>query len=409
MRILLINPRSKAQDALPIPPLGILYLAAYVRDIAEIKVLDLNREWANVFGWMEWADMVGFTGTTSQFNDACTLGKLAQNLDCLTVYGGSHASALPDECLKDFDIVVVGEGEQALRSIITTGMIRGIIEFAKIDNIDALPFPARELVPILDYPTRELKRFDGAYTHMMTGRGCSSQCIFCSSPQMWGKPRLMSAERVFAEMMEVYEKYGIKNIHFQDDTFTLSKNRIYDLCTLIIDSQIEFKWSCQTRPDMVDGLLLKTMAFGGCVQIEFGVESGDAKVLKNACKGYTKKQITKAFRLAHNAGITTYGFFVVGLPGETIWTWLKSIWFALSLKMDSSVWTVLMPYPGTKVNGMVKVLDDNYSNWLYKRPIVQVGYLTPRMLSAMRWIADKVTNGFLNKGTYKKEEPKNEN
>ncbi|KKN73874.1 hypothetical protein LCGC14_0396760 [marine sediment metagenome] len=401
MKLLLINPKSKAQDALPIPPLGILYLAAYVRDIADVEVIDDNRErHRNLESRIRNADIIGLTGTTSQYSEACKLAELARKHNKMVIYGGSHASALPVESLEYMDKVVVGEGEVALRDILLDGGNK-IARKPFIKDLDTLPFPARDLVPIKDYPTRELKRFEGAYTHMMTGRGCNSKCVFCSSPQMWKRPRLMSAKRVFAEMMEIYEKYGIKNIHFQDDTFTLSQKRVIELCHLIEGSGVDFKWSCQTRPDMVYGNLglLEQMANAGCVQIEFGVESGDERLLKTARKGYTKEDIKAAFYLARQSGIKTYGFFIIGLPGETIITWLKSIWFALRLKTES-VWTVLMPYPGTAVYNQVKVLDTDYSNWMYKKPIIKSGYLSPRMLSTMRYIADKITNGLFNKGTY---------
>lgn len=417
MKLLLINPKSKSLDALPIPPLGILYLAAYVRDIADVKVIDDNRERLPIEALgreIAKSDILGLTGTTSQFDNARKLSYLAKQHGVTTVYGGSHASALPEECLEYFDTVVKGEGEEALSWVLNIWLnrthpnVKGVLEMYKIRNLDTLPFPARDLIPIKDYPTRELKRFDGSYTHMMTGRGCNSKCIFCSSPSMWGSPRLMSAKRVFEEMVEVYQKYGFKNIHFQDDTFTLSKKRTLELCDLIIKSGIGFKFSCQTRPDMVDENLLNYMAKAGCVQIEYGVESGEPRILETAEKGYSKHQIQYAFKAAKGAGITTYGFFIVGLPGETIWSWLKSIWFALRLKMDSSVWTVLMPYPGTKANKMVKVTDPDYSNWLYKRPIIKVGRLGPKTLMAMRNIADVILNGLFNKGTYKKVKPKNE-
>lgn len=414
MRVVLLNPRSKALDALPIPPLGILYIAAYIREkgFRDIRVIDDNRERLSAEALetaIKDADILGLTGTTSQFANAVKLAQIAKKHGVLTVYGGSHASALPQESLKYMDIVVRGEGEVAFLNILK-GNIRGIYECPFIKDLDTLPYPARDLIPIKDYPVRELKRFDGAYTHLMTGRGCSSKCIFCSSPTMWRYPRLMSAERVFGEMVEVYEKYGFKNIHFQDDTFTISRKRTEQLCDLIIASDIDFKFSCQTRPDMVDYPLLKRMAKAGCVQIEFGVESGDAQLLITARKGYSKDVIKQAFESANKAGISTYGFFIVGLPGESIWSWLKSIWFALRLKLDSSVWTVLLPYPGTEVyrRKMVEILDTDYTNWLYKRPIIKVGRLTPRVLTAMRNIADIITNGLFNKGTYRKVKPRNE-
>jgi len=405
MRILLINPKSKALDALPIPPLGILYIAAYAREngFNDIRVIDDNRERMPrdlLEEEIRNSDILGLTGTTSQFTNACELFNIAKKYNVLTVYGGVHATF----CDSPMDITVKGEGELAFLDILK-GDRKLTYEYPFIKDLDTLPFPARDLIPIQEYGKRELKRFEGAYTHLMTGRGCSSKCIFCSSPNMWKYPRLMSAERVYKEMVEVYERYGFRNIHFQDDTFTLSRERVIELCNRILSSGINFRFSCQTRPDMVDRELLNKMADAGCVQVEFGVESGEPRLLKTARKGYSRNHISTAFELAKKARIKTYGFFIIGLPGETIWTWLKSIWFALKLRTNT-VWTVLMPYPGTQVyeKGLVKVLDYDYSNWLYKRPIIQVGSLTPRTLTIMRNIADRICG----KRTYKGARPKNE-
>jgi len=238
---------------------------------------------------------------------------------------------------------------------------------------------------------------------MMSSRGCGSKCTFCCSPVMWKCCRLASAKRVVEEMIFIYDTYGIKNIHFQDDNFTILKSRVLEICDLILDSGINFKWSCQTRPTAVDAEVMSKMKEAGCVQVEFGVESGDDKILKMAKKKYTTKQIKRGFDLAKQAGINTYGFFIVGLPGESIASWIKSIVFAKKLNLDSAVWTVLIPYPGTEIynKGLVEVLDYDYANWLYKRPIIKSGMFGPRLLSGMRWIADKVVNGLFNSGTYK--------
>lgn len=220
---------------------------------------------------------------------------------------------------------------------------------------------------------------------------------------MWKYCRMISARRVFEEMMSVYESYGIKNIHFQDDNFTLIKNRVLGLCDLILKSKIPFRWSCQTRPDRVDIDLLKKMKEAGCVQIEFGVESGDPRILENSKKGYKKEQIKKAFHLAKTVGIATYGFFLIGLPGESILSWIKSMWFAKQLRLDNCIWTVVVPFPGTEIysKNLVKILNSDYTYWLYKQPIIKSGYFGPPALRTMRWISDKYINGFFNTGTYK--------
>ena len=151
MRILLINPRSKAQDALPVPPLGILYLAAYVREkgFTDIRVIDDNREHlpsVELYDAIHNADIVGLTGTTSQYVNALELAEMARIQGVMTVYGGPHASALPKESSRFFDIVVTGEGEKVFHHILFCTSLRGVFTGVKIQDLDTLPFPARDLV-----------------------------------------------------------------------------------------------------------------------------------------------------------------------------------------------------------------------------------------------------------------------
>jgi len=430
IKVLLINPKSSNVDALPIPPLGLLYLASYARERGhgDIRVIDNNREdhpIETLADEISKADIVGLTGTTSQYKQAAEIADIAKRFKKLVVMGGPHATFLAEDILKhsNIDIVVVGEGEVAFFEILeeaanqqndfshvhgvffknNNGRIIGTQKRLYIKNLDELPFPARDLVPIKDYPIRELKQFDGPFTHMMSGRGCTSKCTFCSSPGMWGYARVRSAANVFKEMMEIYDRYQIKNIHFQDDSFTLARKRVIELAQLIIDSGIGFKWCCQARPDQVDGEMLIMMKKSGCVQIAFGVESGDERLLKEVGKGYTKEQICRAFYNTKKVGITTYGFFIVGLPGETLANWIKSIIFAKSLKMFCCVWTVLVPFPGTKVlmDKRIRVVKEDFLEWRYKNPIIKSGKFGPKSLAIMRKIADVICNGLSNTGTYK--------
>jgi len=403
-------------------------LAAYIREKGynEIKVIDnnvYNYPLTRLEEEIRQFDIIAVTGTTSQCKQARDVSWLAKKNNKISVMGGPHATPLPEETLQTsyFDFIALGEGEitfcellQAIENNMDCGKVNGIMfkrnnTFIKtedrkfIKNLDELPFPARDLIPLHKYGTRELRRFEGRYTHIMSSRGCANKCIFCSSPMMWRYCRMISARRVFEEMMTVYENYGIKNIHFQDDNFTLIKNRVLELCALILESKIPFRWSCQTRPDKVDTDLLRKMKGAGCVQIEFGVESGDPGILENSKKGYKKEQIKKAFHLAKKVGIATYGFFLIGLPGESILSWIRSMWFAKQLRLDNGVWTVVVPFPRTEINSknLVKIFNSDYTYWLYKQPIIKSGHFGPTALRTMRWISDKYVNGFFNTGTYK--------
>lgn len=435
-KILFINPKSLGMDALPLPPLGILWIAAYIRGFGynNIEVIDdilLNLDEESLFSRIRDADVIGVTGTTSQIKYAIDIADRATELGKFTVCGGSHATPMARELLESsrFDVAVQGEGEvtflelleyyqgkRALKDIkgITYRRKDGICQNSPrefIKDLDSLPFPARDLVPIRDYPTRILKRFEGPYTSIISSRGCTNACIFCGGPLIWRKTyRFRSPENIFQEMLEVYHRYGIENIHFHDDNFTAIPANTVKLCDLIIQSKIDFKFSCITRVDKVDEQILGKLKKAGCVQIEFGAESANTRLLTIAKKRYNPAQVRKVFNLAKEKGLRAYAFFIVGLPGETIWSWLKTIIFAKRLRpTGGSVWTVFIPFPGTEAfqKRMVKILDFNYLNWLYKRPVIASGMFGPLALSMMRKTADIICNGLFNKGTYKYVKPKN--
>lgn len=425
-KILLVCPTSKGIDALPLPPLGMLSISAYLKKHGyEVRVMDMYIDGSSyhLLKNIIWSDIVGISGLSShQFENSKSIGEMARQFGKLTVFGGIHATTCPEESAPFFDLVVRGEGEKTMLDIAnkfpnnldlidgTTylderrGKVIHNPDREMIKNIDTLPLPDRDAVPPTLYPFRELKRFEGRYTSILGGRGCPNKCIFCASPNMWKRARMHSSARVFEEMMEIYNKWGIKNIHFHDDTFTLKRERVMNLCQMILDSGIPFKWSCITRPDKVDRELLGKMKEAGCVQIEMGAESASNKLLKVAKKHYTMEQVRKAFNLANEMGLNTYGYFIIGLPGENLWTWLKTTLFAKSLKLNSCVFTILSPFPGTEAykKNMVKILSENC--WLYKKPVVRVGMLTPRVLMILRKISDVFVNGRGYHGAYKKKQ-----
>lgn len=444
LKILFINPAAINEDRLPIPPLGVLYVGSYAREkggYTQLRVIDndiLDRRPVETFAEdVQWADIVALTGTTAQCRQALDIADLAKQIgNKLVVYGGPHATPTWERTLaKGVDIVVRGEGKitftellDALRENRDLTTVAGIafrgrdgipVKTAKrkrIHNLDSLPFPARDLLPMERYGNRPLKRFsnDGRYLQLMMTRGCTDKCIFCETPGNWGEAVARSGQNLFAEMMDVHDKYGVTNFHFQDDVFTVNRNVVLDLCTELVktrmrvQNKIRFEWSCLVRPDQVDYELLSLMKLAGCVQVEMGVESGSEQLLKIGKKRYTKEIISKAFDDARRAGVRTYGFFIVGLPGETMETWRESIQFAKALKPDASVWTVLTPYPGTEIydrrnepGAGIQVLDDDFEHWTYKNPVVRVGDLGPSELTRLRKIANRVVNGPGYHGAYR--------
>lgn len=436
-KILGINPGSVNKDRLDLPPLGLLYVAAYARKhgydqwrIIDNDIIEGNRPVRDFLDQIAWADIVALTGTTAQCKQAMEFANVAKSMGKLVVYGGPHATPAWHETfeMSQVDIIVRGEGEITFVELLEA--LRGSKDLFLVDGIafrdttgipvktrnrhrnfslDEIPFPARDLVPTGRYGDRPLVRFstDERYGHLMMTRGCTDKCKFCNTPNNWGGPAWRSAENLFAEMMEVYGTYGIKYFHFQDDVFTVNQKVVRELCYKLIEARlrnqetIRFEWSCLVRPDQVNRELLVLMKLAGCVQIEIGVESGSDDLLDDARKRYSKKVIRQAFEDARVAGIRTYAFFIVGLPGETLETWRQSVEFAKELKPDGSVWTVLTPYPGTDYYNKImsgeetriQIVDPNWTDWLYKKPVIKSGDFGPDELMQLRDEADREVNG----------------
>ncbi len=446
-KILGINPGSVNKDRLPIPPLGILYVAAYARKhgfgqwrIIDNDVIEDNRPVKDFADQMAWADIVALTGTTAQCKQAMEIAAKAKSMGKLVLYGGPHATPAWRETLlrSKVDVVVRGEGEvtflellQALESGRNLHEVDGLA-FRDANGIpvktktrhrnfvlDDIPFPARDLVPTERYGDQPLVRFstDECYAHLMMTRGCTDKCEFCNTPHNWGGPAWRSADNLFSEMMEIYGTYGIKYFHFQDDVFTVNQEVVRSLCYKLIEvrlrkqAPIRFEWSCLVRPDQVNRELLWLMKLAGCVQIEVGVESGSEELLSVVRKRYTKSIIRQAFEDAKWASIRTYAFFIVGLPGETLETWRQSVEFAKELKPNSSVWTVLTPYPGTEIYNKimrgeekrVEIVDPDWTNWRYKNPVIRSGEFGPEDLMRLRDQANLEVNGPGYHGAYRLE------
>ena len=233
-----------------------------------------------------------------------------------------------------------------------------------IDNLDELPFPARDLV---DSPNYRQGTFRGKHpTTVITSRGCPFHCIYCLWPNtLYGHNfRSRSAENVVDELEECVNKYGIDEVYFDDDSMALDRERMLDICRLIVERGVKFEWISQCRVDSMDEEVLRAMKKAGCRYIRFGVESGSPRMLKLMKKGITTAKAMEAFRLARKVGIRTQAFFLFGLPGETEETVQETIEFAKKIKPGSAQFAVAIPHPGTELfdittkNGWIR-----YDKW----------------------------------------------
>ncbi|GAG88770.1 unnamed protein product, partial [marine sediment metagenome] len=164
--------------------------------------------------------------------------------------------------------------------------------------------------------------------------------LFCDPEGRMGKKfRPRSPENILKEIKILYNQYNIREICFYDDTFTVDRERIVQLCKELIKRNLDLIWECRTRVDCVDGELLKLMAQAGCYRIRFGVEAGNEKILKVLRKGITKEQARNAFRWSKKYGIETFAYFMLGSPEEDKITMKESIDFALELNVDYALFS----------------------------------------------------------------------
>jgi len=371
MRVLLIQPppRHAAREDIVVPPLGIAYLASVLENKKhKVHIIDAFAEGLDITALEERIkkfspDIVGITGMTPVIDNALRVVKASRKYAKYIVIGGPHISAARNKIFNqcsDIDYAIQGEGEisfplflDALESGGDVSRVPGLIarDFENrpapfIDGLDAVPFPARHLLPNERYRYILSK---GRVTTMFTSRGCPYQCVFCDKAVFGSRWRERSASNVLDEIEVANKEYGINALIIYDDLFTLKKERVTQICQGIIEKRIKIEWKCEGRVNIVDEETLKLMKEAGCSMIAYGVESGNQKGLDYLNKGTKIEQIRRAFALTAKAGIKPMAYFVLGIPVETYEDELKTIDFAKQIRPAYAQFSVLSPTPGTKL------------------------------------------------------------
>jgi radical SAM superfamily enzyme YgiQ (UPF0313 family) len=211
-------------------------------------------------------------------------------------------------------------------------------------NLDDLPMPLHDLLPLASYRMPMIK---GPYTFIVTSRGCPAGCKYCIKHVTYQYAvRLRSPEKLVEEMHLLYG-LGVRHIHMYADLFTVNRDQVVDLCKLMIKDGPKVTWTANSRVDYVDEEMLRLMGQAGCNLMAWGIESGNEVVLKKAHKGYKMEQAHRALRWSHEAGIKNWGYFIIGLPGETVETIHETIAVSKALPLDIALFHVAAPYPGT--------------------------------------------------------------
>ncbi|MFH2070294.1 MAG: radical SAM protein [Elusimicrobiota bacterium] len=339
----------------------------------------------------EQPDFVVLDSTTpSIYSDIECARLIKENSDAKVIMVGPHVSAVPEETLLEskgaVDVACIGEYDYTVRDVVKGyQQLQGIdgICYLKdgqavrtspaklIENLDELPFPSWHHLDLMKY-------FDGGklypYIDIISGRGCPNKCIFCLWPQiMHGlKYRLRSAKNVVDEI-----EYDISmcpavlrggEFFFEDDTFTVNKERAIRICEEILSRGLDITFSVNARVDTADRELFRLMKRAGCRELLVGFESGVQEILDRVNKNITIEQSRKFMSLAKESGLQVHGCFVIGLPGETEETAKKTIDFALGLNMDTIQFSGAVPFPGTKYFKMCEtegwLKSKTWSDWL---------------------------------------------
>jgi anaerobic magnesium-protoporphyrin IX monomethyl ester cyclase len=213
-----------------------------------------------------------------------------------------------------------------------------------IRNLDDLPLPMHHLLPWNTYRAPNIR---GPYTFIVPSRGCPAGCKFCIKHVSYQySVRVRSPENVLAELKVLWD-LGLRNVHMYADLFTVNREQVMGLCEGMIREGPKFKWTCNSRVDYVDPEMLQMMSQAGCWLISWGIESANEQIRKHVHKGTTNEKIVRALKWSKAAGIMNWGYFIIGLPGETEETIQQTIAFSKELPLDLALFHIAAPYPGT--------------------------------------------------------------
>jgi len=374
-KVLLINPPGWQNES---TNLGLAYLASTLTQAGyQTLILDINRyplsDLRLIQRIREYSpNVIGISVKTATANSGGYIAKLLSPVcpDAVVVAGGPHLTLCAESYMNDFPIFdygVMGEGEKHLVELVDrlfsdspvediNGLVYRVDGRVQIntwcppDDLDDLPWPDFDSIEGFDW-------LDFRYP-ILTSRGCPFQCIYCCVNKLTGsrKWRSRSAPNVVDELEHVYQTRGIRSFEVWDDNFTLNIKRSKEICREIIDRKLNMSWYCHNgiRADRIDKELALLMKQAGCTSVAFGIESGNPQTFDSIKKGEPLTAVIEAVKLVKEVGIKAVGYFIIGLPGDTLEKFIETVRFQRSLQLDHYTYGMLIPYPQTEVWDMVK-------------------------------------------------------
>ncbi len=408
-----LSPRS--------PPLGIAVLAAVLeKKRYSVKILDaftlgITHEEIIQYIKSENPEILAIASVTANFPLAMNIFKDAKK-ECpslITIYGGPHATILPETVIGNeaVDIIIIGEAEHTIQEVVESIIkknrdlenIKGIwykdtkknIQKNQlrelIQNLDELPIPAYHLLPMDKYRPYAALDVGRKFSTIISSRGCTAHCTFCSSVQMNEyKWRQRSAKLVADEIELLYNQYGINHIYFQDDEFTVNHKRVLDICQEIKARELDIIWECLTRVNNIKEKVLQAMYDAGCRSIILGVECGYQEGIDRLNKYITLEQVERAVQITKKVGIEVKCSFLIGFPWEGEKEIKQTIAFAKKIDADITYFNLLNPYHKTSIFKEIEennlFIGEDATNWEKHishgtMPIIRTKYLTAEELS----------------------------
>ncbi len=414
MRILLINPPAGSIYhflRLKSPPLGIAYIAACLHQVGhQVKIADLNVEpidYRNL-PYHDF-DLVGISVDTMRYPVALKIAEAAKRDKRTVVAGGQHVTFFDSETLSTglFDFIVRGEGELTMLDLVkhleegnSFEEIKGISFLREgevirtparplIQDLDSLPYPARELLPLHRYTTKLSGRFLAA---ALTSRGCPFNCEFCACSQFFGRTwRTRSVENVMEELQFLRKKYGYRAVAFFDDNFTLNPKRMIKFSESILQRRWDLYWWAFSRVDSVvkHEDVVRLMARAGLRQVFVGFESGSQEVLDQIGKDLDVDKAFRAVEILKKYKISVWASFIIGALNETKKMIKQTIKFANRLNPEFVQFGILTPYPGTVLYEKVKnrLITTNWKKFWGGDPVIKLDKLSAKELKKLFWRA----------------------
>lgn len=413
MKILLISPKGSniyAKMEVGLPPLGIAYLAAVIREKGhEVQLIDRSIKQGELVP-EDFApyDLVGISADTPRYPEAVEIAAIAKKAGKMVVMGGYHVTFLDKEALETgvVDIVVRGEAEEIMVNMLDAleqgsdlSKVKGLtfIQDGRLvrtpvapppRNLDAMPFPARDLLPMDKYSSMMAGL---PITNLITSRGCPFNCYFCSSSKFGGlKWRYRSAKSIADEMEILYHDYGYRAFAFMDDNFTLSKRRVMEFADELERRKMnDIIWWCFSRIDILirNEDMVKRMAEVGAFQIFLGLESHSEQTLDDYGKNVGNKEQDQAIELLHKYGISIHGSFIVGDINETKEMALQTARWVQKVNPRVVQFSILTPYPGTALYNDVeregRFLHKNWELYDALHATVKTDGMTPDEVQKM--------------------------